>query len=99
MNWMQAYEIFACALLASACFWYSWVFRDQLRITRLCVGFLMASAIVRGACLIAKYTSVANMTGVISVAADNNIPLMTAVVLGSIVWQRIQNRRGHNEST
>jgi hypothetical protein len=96
---MQAYEVLSCAVLAVACITYNLSMRDQWRITRAGVMLLCASAIVRGACLIAKYTSVANMAGVISIAADANIPLMTAVVLGSIVWQRIQNRRGQSEST
>lgn len=95
MNWMQAYEILSCCVLAIACIAYNLSMRGQWRVTRAGVMLLCASAIVRGACLVAKYTSVANMASAISAAADANIPLMTAVVLGSIVWQRISSRREH----
>lgn len=92
MNWMQLYEIVACAVLAGACILFNCSMRGQWRVTRGAVMLLCASAIVRGSCLIAKYTSLANMAGAISAAADANIPLMTAAVLVSIVVHQVRAR-------
>lgn len=94
MNWMQAYEIGACIVLFGSCLWFVMAMRHLPKVARVCTMLLGASALIRGAALIAKYAGLANLSKATIAAADGNIPLMTAVVLASIVWQQIRQRIG-----
>jgi hypothetical protein len=92
MNWMQAYEIGACIILFCACVTFNAGAHQLPRLARMCTALLGLSALVRGAALIAKYAGIDNLSRTTIAAADGNIPLLTAVLLGSIVWQQIKAR-------
>jgi hypothetical protein len=99
MNWMQLYEVAACAALAICCVAYNVAMCRQLWITRVAIMCLGVSALIRGAALVSKYAGLDMLDKTISAAADSNIPLMTALVLGSIVWQRINKSKLTSEQT
>lgn len=96
MNWMQAYEVGACAALAICCVAYNVAMCRQIWLTRVAVMCLGVSALIRGAVLVSKHCGLDMLPKTIAVAADSNIPLMTAVVLGSIVWQRVRREGARN---
>ena len=92
MNWMQAYEVGACVVLFFACIVFNAGSHNLPRVARMCTALLGLSALVRGAALIAKFAGLSNLSKATIAAADGNIPLLTAVLLASIVWQQIRAR-------
>ena len=92
MNWMQSYEIFACVMLGVACILFNMALHQMPRVARMCTALLGLSALVRAAGLIAKYAGIANLSRETIAAADGNIPILTAVLIGSILWHQIKSR-------
>lgn len=92
MNWMQWYEVIACIALACSCLAFNIAMHSLPRVARICTALLGLSALIRGASLFAKFEGIANLSRDTITAANNNIPILTAIVLASIVWQQIRNR-------
>lgn len=92
MNWMQAYEVIACGALAVCCVAFNLAIHSIPRVARMCIALLGVSALIRGGSLVAKYAGIVSVSKPLAAAADGNIPLLTAIVLASIVWQQIRNR-------
>ena len=92
MNWMQAYEVIACGALAMCCVAFNLAMHSTPRVTRMCIALLGVSSLIRCGALIAKYAGIASVGKPLAAAADGNIPILTAIVLASIVWQQIRAR-------
>ena len=92
MSWVQNYEIVACAALGICCIVCNVKLRRSLWVTRLSLAMLGASAIVRGAALLAAYNGTESLSNAVVRATGANIELMAAIVIGSIAWQKIQLR-------
>jgi len=91
---MQIYEVIACGVLFVACVAFNLGSHQLPRLGRICTALLGLSALVRGAGLVAKLAGIGNLSRETIAAADGNIPMLTAVVLASIVWQQIMARTG-----
>lgn len=94
MNWLQAYEVSACALLLVVCVVCN-MRMGTYWLTRTSIALLGVSAAIRMGALITKYAEIESVGRSISLAADASIPLMAAVAIGSIVWHRIKLRASH----
>lgn len=71
---------------------FNLVLHEMPRVARMCTAMLGLSALVRGASLIAKFAGLTNLSKATIAAADGNIPMLTAVLLASIVWHQIKAR-------
>lgn len=96
MNWMQAYEILACAVLFLACISFNASMRGMPNMAKICTALLALSALVRGAGLIAKASGMSNLSKTTIAAADGNIPMLTAALLCVLVWRQIKFRTAEN---
>lgn len=92
MNWMQAYEIFACGALAVCCVVFNLAMHKLPTITRALIALLGVSALIRCGALVAKYAGIMSVSKPLSAAADGNIPLLAALVLTSIVVHQVRAR-------
>ncbi len=91
LNWMQWYELAGCVALIAACLRIIRL-QSMPQITRLVALALGVSGIIRCGALVAKYSDTPNLSKTIVAIAAGNIPLMTAALLASIVWQQIRAR-------
>lgn len=89
MNWLQWYEVLACALLLIVCVVCN-ARMGAYWLTRTSIALLGVSAAIRMGALVTKHAEVESVSRTISLAADSSIPLMAAIAIGSIVWHRIR---------
>jgi len=91
LNWMQWYELIGCLALIAVCLRIISL-HEMPRPTRWFALILGISGIVRCGALVAKYSDTPNLEKAIIAIAAGHIPLMTAALLASIVWQQIRAR-------
>ncbi len=91
LNWMQWYELAGCVALIAVCLRIISL-HDMPKPTRWFALILGVSGLIRCGALVAKYSDTPNLSKTIVAIAAGNIPLMTAALLASIVWQQIRAR-------
>ena len=91
LNWMQWYELAGCAALIAVCLRIISL-HEMPKPTRWFALILGISGIVRCGALVAKYSDTPNLSKTLIAIVAGNIPLMTAALLASIVWQQIRAR-------